>query len=423
MNELCPPVPEKERVFFEVFALQELRINGDRGAFVNANFQDFIALLESGSGIWLNRNILACSNQMTINIRGIRPSLFQREIDFIFEKKYICLWCKEPTKVDEIVGDMLLEAIGRCKAFMISARKWGMPPVNNFISSEVLRKFLTRNELLKELAFSGIKLSAEACGIVGRLALGLDSVLLSDCGLDDLQLIADGIKANTLGPKKIIMYHPENTVGQDSKAKFSTVVLPLLQTKRLQVLHLLDETPISCTTRSGNLQTFKAALQSSQSITELRISWLLDIQTPNQLDQLELFFKGLVAVPKLRMLQLELEQYHPVAPVSSRQQLKIFAKALKEHQNSSLDRISCTFINRGLKGVYLPHKILKREVWPILELNRERRSFQVCASKNHGERVDQLIKALETANIRNDHHLCFWLVRNHAGDLCCGSRG
>jgi hypothetical protein len=44
-------------------------------------------------------------------------------------------------------------------------------------------------------------------------------------------------------------------------------------------------------------------------------------------------------------------------------------------------------------------------------------------NENHDARIEQLVRALILANETNNHHLCFWLVRSHAGDLCCGVGG
>jgi hypothetical protein len=73
MNALFPPVPEREEIvrFYRNItedSVKELRFNGDREAFVNANFYDFIALLHSGSVIWLNRNILVWSPRLSCGV-------------------------------------------------------------------------------------------------------------------------------------------------------------------------------------------------------------------------------------------------------------------------------------------------------------------------------------------------------------------
>jgi hypothetical protein len=63
------------------------------------------------------------------------------------------------------------------------------------------------------------------------------------------------------------------------------------------------------------------------------------------------------------------------------------------------------------------------EVNSILHFNRTRLAYQVQAKGNSRQRTDQLLVALAHANFKDNHHLLYWLVRNHAGDLCCGIGG
>jgi hypothetical protein len=87
MNVLFPPVAEEEEIVRHgqpgnnVLVNHELRFNGDRQAFVNADFQDFYSLL-SGNVIWLNRNILACNEEMSSQLFSffirITPELRQQ---------------------------------------------------------------------------------------------------------------------------------------------------------------------------------------------------------------------------------------------------------------------------------------------------------------------------------------------------------
>jgi hypothetical protein len=47
---------------------REYRFNGDRASFVNADFQDFYSLLESGNAVWLNDNIVAYKDKLPDNL-------------------------------------------------------------------------------------------------------------------------------------------------------------------------------------------------------------------------------------------------------------------------------------------------------------------------------------------------------------------
>jgi hypothetical protein len=423
MNEVFLSVPERHRVFPDVFASRELRFNGDREAFGNGNFHEFIALLESGSGIWLNTKILACSKQMSDAIRRqlvLNWQLRLRKIDFESDEGLVCLWCHiEPAEECKLVFEMLLESVGQCmvKALTIDASLLCMPNRQKFFSSEALRKFLTRNHLLKNLTLLGLSLPANACGIVGRLALNLDSLEIGYCELGEMQLFANGIGRNVSGPKTIVFRNPHYKMERNLEVDFSTVIVPLLNNSKLQVLHLLDVP--NQPTKGGNLRNVKAALQSSQSLEELRISWWLDIQHS---DQQKLLLEGIAAVPKLRLLQLELKNYRTA--VSSLEQCTMFANALKEYQNNSLECFIDTF-RGGLMTCnnQCYEETLNREVIPIIDFNRERHLYHNRLSKNYRKQNVQLVQALTTANITDNQHLRFWLVRNHAGDLCCALGG
>jgi hypothetical protein len=106
--------------------------------------------------------------------------------------------------------------------------------------------------------------------------------------------------------------------------------------------------------------------------------------------------------------------------MSARQQSLMFVKALKDCQNNSLELVRAFSLGRRN---LLEKPLWKLDVTPILNYNIERRCFQENVNENHDARIEQLVRALILANETNNHHLCFWLVRSHAGDLCCGVGG
>jgi hypothetical protein len=87
----------------------------------------------------------------------------------------------------------------------------------------------------------------------------------------------------------------------------------------------------------------------------------------------------------------------------------MFADALKHCKNNTLEKVGLGFFEHSNVETYT------LQVLPILQFNRERRRFQENETGHtHAER---LMCALEFAQTTDNHHLRFWLVRNHAGDL------
>jgi hypothetical protein len=57
-------------------SLQWLRFNGDKEAFINSNFLDFISLLP-GNVVWVNKTIMACNGCMIDQIGSIMRNIHQ----------------------------------------------------------------------------------------------------------------------------------------------------------------------------------------------------------------------------------------------------------------------------------------------------------------------------------------------------------
>jgi hypothetical protein len=173
------------------------------------------------------------------------------------------------------------------------------------------------------------------------------------------------------------------------------------------------------------LEVIKSAFQSNWSLEELYIHNELYIEHGRKL---ELLLQGIASAPKLRTLSLKLFEFDEFGcsdlesegVVLSPQELRyMFARTLKECKNSSLE----VFVGNFVIGPTLScdKKIWNREVVPIFEFNHEGRLFLENASSfAEGE---QLLRALVHAERTDNHHFRFWLVRNHAGDLRCGTIG
>jgi hypothetical protein len=56
-------------------------------------------------------------------------------------------------------------------------------------------------------------------------------------------------------------------------------------------------------------------------------------------------------------------------------------------------------------------------VYAVLWYNRERRLFQESVSCSQKIQAERLLQALVLARDMCNPHFCYWLVRNHVGDL------
>jgi hypothetical protein len=135
----------------------------------------------------------------------------------------------------------------------------------------------------------------------------------------------------------------------------------------------------------------------------------------NQSEDLKLLLRGIALVSKLRTLSLELKGSADV--VSAQQQSEMFAAALKECYNHSLEVFQGTFcVGKDNK---CDKELWDREVAPIFQFNYVRRNFQETAASGITTTTQLLLQALETAEDAGNHHFRFWLLRNYAGDLFC----
>jgi hypothetical protein len=310
---------------------------------------------------------------------------------------------------DVPIFDLMLESLGRRGGSDLKIRKLDQEdPRQHIFSSQVLRQFLVENDRLKALTSRNVWIGEEQSDIIGRFSRGLDSIEIRS-GVFEMQHFANGVGANTYGPQEIFL---RSCCAEKLDVVFSSFIGPLLGNPRLKVLRLyyitMYDTGMAATI--GSVEVIKAAFQSNQNLEQLLIFGVLFIQV----DQLKMLLHGIASAPKLRTLSLTL-----LWPVSEVQEVRpqeiseMLANALKECKNSSLEGFEDVFS----VGQYHSwgEESWDREVAPIFEFNRERRLFRENAcSFSNGE---QLLRALVLADRTDNHHLRYWLVRDHAGDL------
>jgi hypothetical protein len=123
-----------------------------------------------------------------------------------------------------------------------------------------------------------------------------------------------------------------------------------------------------------------------------------------------LLFQGIAAASKLRTLKLDFSDDDAPA-VSPQEQIELFAKALLECKNNTLEEVDCV-LNSALHG-----DTWKYTVVPILDFNRERRLFLEDVARNSRTRPDLFERALVYAEENDNNHLRFWLVHRYSNAL------
>jgi hypothetical protein len=435
MNELFPPVPEREQIIPRLLGLHEIanqkefRFNGDREAFAKGSLQDLISLLQSGNVFWFNRNLFFGNGRLSFRLLRIKSNTrFRRTICVRFDNQFVFLWSINEIKLEDVpIFDMLLDSLGRHQVGELEIRsKSDGPAERQIFSSGALHQFLKGNIMLKALTLKGLRLDADACSIIGRIPQSLDSLQLHECDLLNAQQCADGVGANIFGPTQL---HIKNC---QTEYDFSSIAVQLLRNPRLKELLILETF-----TRCGNLQALKPAFESCKSLENLRI---LNYTFIREAYDLNLFFHGVASAPRLRTLSLKLSVF---ANISKQHSDLMFAMALIASQNTSLENVDYTSEvfpfniddvwnrevapilqfnrERRLSEIFPFHNedVWNREVAPILQFNRKRRLFQERAFGDHRQRIEQLVNALVSADRIGNHHLHAWLVRYHAGEFCC----
>jgi hypothetical protein len=322
-----------------------------------------------------------------------------------FELSYL----NEPIVADKAVFDMLLENLARRRITYLnvngrsSGRAINLPLIS--VSSGGLHQFLTENDILSVICLDHLVIADDVCASVGTIPQNLDLLVLMFDELD-VQRFVYAIGANAWGPQKIILTSIKNSrqrgVGIDAIDDFSSVstVTPLLKNDQLNEL-IIDGMPLC--SLSTDFTLFKAEATLNKSLETLTLFGGLGNHLP---DDFKLFFEGVAAAPKLHTLCLEIE-----SDVLPHQACQMFADALKDCQNNTLQHIP----RLSLGGDCISNEVWNQELAPILQFNREKKRFQENTNKNtHSER---LARALEIAQNSDNHHLRYWLVRNHAGDL------
>jgi hypothetical protein len=412
MNELFPPVPEAQEIVRQIPGLaevvnHELLFTGDQAAFRNSNFRDFFNLLTENA-VWLNQNILACTKELSVGIYYFGPSaqrLFkQQQLYFIFDLgKFVVCYRNKPQESDVQMIDMLLESLGQqgTSLLEIGTSLPYMTSKRQIFSTGGLQRFFKVNSSLKTLKLSRLEINPETCDSIGITPSSLDALTLAHCQLQDAQQFALGFGANVCGPTKLCVLSCT-----DVSVDYASFIVPLLGKTRLSSLEI-DEHFL----RSGDLQAVKAAFKCNRSLSKLRIEgycFTRDVQ------ELNLFFHGMASCQHLRTFDMNLKEYR--LGVSPQQQSESFATALMDCCNNSLevvDTLIVNYTNRREKEIW------NKKVVPILAFNHKRRLFEDDSTK----REMKLARALASKEDMDNDHFRYWLVLNHAGNLCCGSRG
>jgi hypothetical protein len=298
MNALFPLVTEAQArilrqqghyVFGTRIIYQEMRFNGDRAAFVNGDFSEFIGLLPENV-LWLTRNMFACSEEKCRDPDVRMPTVFDWQIFIECDAgKFVILCINEPKESDVVIFDMLLDNVGRSRVtfFKIAVVNdyMGKPQI---FSSEALQRFLVGNTMLKALKLGSLRIDADACAAIGQIPHNLDSLELSACPLLNAQQFANGIGANECGPTKLVLkwcrFEPVD---------FASVFVPLLHNSKVKVLSIA-----CCTfTKYGYSKKVKAASQRNQGLEELHY---ISGHLHNSKDELKFLLQGIAAAPDLR---------------------------------------------------------------------------------------------------------------------------
>jgi hypothetical protein len=212
---------------------------------------------------------------------------------------------------------------------------------------------------------------------------------------------------------------------------FGSRLIPLLKNPRIKTIFLGDMHHHG--TRSSDYPSIKAAFASNEGLETLTIG---DRDVPK--DEFMNLLQGIAAAPKIRTLNLDIR----VSPtVLQREVSKRFANALADCQNNTLEEVLFVLNYTSLGTV---HGSWRQDVNPMLQFNRDHRQFQNCVSGLDGKQMFMslvlstfpncqqareqeeasrradgklLMQGLMHAEHTNNHHLRFWLVRNHAGNL------
>jgi hypothetical protein len=329
---------------------------------------------------------------------------FKQKIRIRFDMEHVALWYfSEPKVSDMPIVDMLLDSLGRHHVSKLDI--YADVNEQQIFSSEALRSFLLGSSMLKDLKVRGLRLDADACDAVGRIPEGLDSLEIVSCKLLNALQFSNGVRTNVCGPKSLKLLECLRNL----ETGFSSIAVRLLQSPNLKILVIEEHS-----TSISDLDAFKAACKCNQSLEELRISdmFFLDLHEPN------LFYQGIALIPNLRTFKMYYDGVYSEA--SPQKHGEMLANALIAHHNESLESVGILAVHKNNSDSFL---VGNREIDLILQFNCERLGYQKRAHGDSRERMEQLVDALVAADTMGNHHLQFWLVRDNAGDLFCGSVG
>jgi hypothetical protein len=335
MNELFPPVPDWDVLVRDDESIQELRFNGNHEAFVNGNFQDFVALLPKKL-IWMSDNVAVYEESVPMLIY-LMKSIDTRSPDRHNRWMYKCefdsnvamfMCLKEPDAADRAIFDMLLENQTRLHVIDFSIMSPNKEPTSIFSAGAFVR-FLAANTQLQVLKLGCVRLVDDTRDLVGELPRGVHTLELVACTFE-VQRFLDLFAASRRGIKTIKMASCKEKNQVRNDVCFSTVFNALMKNPFLTTLHLGDMHQGS--TRS-DLAVIKEAFVSNESLIELVIVGGLVITDK---PELQLFVEGIASARKLRIIKLRLQKVTFVTPA---EKSTMFANALRDCANCSLEEV------------------------------------------------------------------------------------
>jgi hypothetical protein len=352
--------------------------------------------------VWLNSHILAYKDKLidNLSISVMYPYGDQQKqiFQFGFDEATFTICIRRldrPESEDTLLWDMLLESQVRRQIRRLSIQSFNGQSALAF-SSGAVASFFRINERLKMLDLWNIQMGDATCEVIGQNLRCVEALSLSGCGLN-LQRFVNVLGANACALKAVALNSCTKLNGRESTINFSSIVVPLLKIPTTKAISLTFG--LRASTRRSDVQLIKAALESKDCLEDFHIDGAVGIKHLNDLVSL---LQGIAAAPNHRILRLQL-----FGNYSLQEQCESFAMALKDCKNNTLER---AYMKLCKEDLWI------REVAPILEFNIKRLCFQEIASGS--SETERLMHALNMlAENTDNRHLCYWLVRNHAGAL------
>jgi hypothetical protein len=284
------------------------------------------------------------------------------------------------------------------------------------LSPDALDRFMVGNRQLKELRLDSIKINDALCDVIGRKTHCLDTLQLSNCELD-MQLFAEALGANKCGPRAITLESclSRSGWGGGVALNFSSINVPLLSNASTEYRCLDLRRFQFSNTNNNDCLIINAAFKSNEGLQHLILAYGRNTRFVNGFEVRELQWpcQWMAEAPMLRTVELGFSFSFSIE--SRHQGCEMFAKALKDCQKSSLEKVKSHTLFDNIN--HFDHDdFWKREVVPILRFNRNWRLFQENEEGYSPEK--QYVRALSLFAGNTDNcHFRYWLVREHAGHL------